>query len=148
MQKKDERIGGTTATLKTTSYGYDGLNRLNHIDEPTRIIDYTFDSRGNRATQTETIKSTSKVTYTKYDYTDNNRIQYETKRNTNASGTIIQKKQYQHDNNGNQLKVLDITTTTTTLENNTYTLLNQLKTSWTSASNSTMTNTFNGEGKG
>lgn len=142
MRYKQERIGGIT---NSTSYLCDSMNRLRRVIEPERSIVYTYDSRGNR--ETETVVTDNDTTYTKYEYTDNNRLRYETKRENNASGQIIQKKEYRYDNNGNMTEVLDITNGSTTLVTNTYTLLNQLETSWTIESNKTMKNTFNAEGK-
>jgi len=149
MTQKQERVRGTT---KTTSYGYDCMNRLENIYEPDintaqRTIAYTYDSRGNRDTEIETITATSEVTYTKYEYTDNNRIQYVTKREDNQYGNILQRKQYVHDNNGNLTNVYNVTNGQSTITTNTYTLLNQLKTTVTTGIDQQMENTYNAEGK-
>ncbi len=152
MTQKQERLGGPTEPTETTSYGYDCMNRLKNIYEPDintaqRTIAYTYDSRGNRDTEIETITATNEVTYTKYEYTDNNRIQYVTKREDNQYGNIIQKKLYLHDSNGNLKNVYDITNGPSTITTNTYTLLNQLKTTVTTGINQQMENTYNAEGK-
>ncbi len=140
MTGKDERISGTT---KTTTYEYDSMNRLETVAEPGKTTEYTFDSRGNR--ETVTVTEGSDVTYTLYEYTNNNRLKYETKRNDGPTGTIIQKKQYTYDNNGNLTAITDITGTPSVITTNTYTLINQLENSTTAGN--TMKNTYNAEGK-
>uniref|UniRef100_UPI0002481AB8 RHS repeat domain-containing protein n=1 Tax=Acetivibrio cellulolyticus TaxID=35830 RepID=UPI0002481AB8 len=152
MTQKQERLGGPTEPTETTSYAYDCMNRLKNIYEPDintaqRTIAYTYDSRGNRDTEIETITATNEVTYTKYEYTDNNRIQYVTKREDDQYGNIIQKRLYLHDSNGNLKNVYDITNGPSTITTNTYTLLNQLKTTVTTGINQQMENTYNAEGK-
>ena len=142
MRSKQERIRGIS---NTTTYNYDKMNRLLRVFEPQRTIVYTYDSRGNR--ETETVITNNDRTYTEYEYTDNNRLEYETKRQNDDVGQIIQKKKYQYDDNGNMTAVVDITNGSTNLTTNTYTLLNQLETSWTQESNKTMENTYNAEGK-
>ena len=149
MIQKQERVGGTT---KTTSYAYDSMNRLETIYEPDansaqRTVAYTYDSRGNRDTEIETITATNEVTYTEYDYTDNNRLQYVTKREDDQNGTIIQRKEYVYDNNGNQTNVYDVTNGQSTITTNTYTLLNELKSTETTGIDKLMENTYNAEGK-
>jgi len=149
MIQKQERVGGTT---KTTSYAYDSMNRLETIYEPDantaqRTVAYTYDSRGNRDTEIETITATNEVTYTEYDYTDNNRLQYVTKREDDQNGTIIQRKEYVYDNNGNQTNVYDVTNGQSTITTNTYTLLNQLESTETTGIDKLMENTYNAEGK-
>ena len=140
MTVKDERISGTT---KTTTYEYDSMNRLETVTEPSKTTEYTFDLKGNR--ETVTVTEGSDVTYTLYEYTNNNRLKYETKRNDGFTGTIIQKKQYAYDNNGNLTTITDITGTPSVITTNTYTLINQLENSTTVGN--TMKNTYNAEGK-
>jgi len=149
MTQKQERVGGTT---KITSYVYDSMNRLETIYEPDantaqRTVEYTYDSRGNRDTEIETITATNDVTYTEYDYTDNNRLQYVTKREDDQNGTIIRRKEYVYDNNGNQTTVYDVTNGQSTITTNTYTLLNQLESTETTGIDKLMENTYNAEGK-
>jgi len=136
MTQKNERISGTT---KTTTYAYDSMNRLETVTDPGKTTEYTFDSRGNR--ETVIVTEGSDVTYTLYEYTNNNRLKYETIREDGPIGTIIQKKQYTYDNNGNLTEIADITGTPSVITTNTYTLINQLENSTTAGN--TMKNTYN-----
>ena len=94
-------VGGYTAESqseaagcgKQTTYTYDGLGRLltetTAEDGETKIISYTYDSRGNRATMTENGIETT------YTYDANNRL--------TGEQTGLNVKTFSYDANGNQL---------------------------------------------
>jgi len=82
----------------TTTYTYDGLNRLETVTEPTgKVTMYTYDKAGNRLTQAVTNGPTTQVTT--YTYSEQNRLMNTaTMYNGETDKTI-----YVYDNNGNML---------------------------------------------
>ncbi|WP_167336702.1 RHS repeat protein, partial [Paenibacillus camerounensis] len=60
---------GGNGTVKTTGYGYDGLNRVTSISRPDgSSVTYTYDVRGNRLTSSDTAASSVTMTDTSYTY--------------------------------------------------------------------------------
>nr|WP_246354274.1 RHS repeat-associated core domain-containing protein [Paenibacillus phytohabitans] len=62
-------VASTTGTAKTTTYGYDALNRLVSIARPDGgSTVYTYDVRGNRLTLSDSTSSTPTIIDTSYTY--------------------------------------------------------------------------------
>jgi YD repeat-containing protein len=132
---KVEFVNG--ALKGTTSYTYDGLNRLLSVTEPSgKVTVYTYDAAGNR--ETETITSGSITTVNTYSYNGQNRL---TGIETRVNNVVTETTAYTYDNNGNQLTVSKNSQITAT---NTYDLINQLTA--TTTGGKTITNKYNGEG--
>ncbi len=136
-----------TDSKGTTTYTYDVVNRLLTVVEPSgKSTAYSYDTAGNRSSQTET--EGSDVTATTYTYDSQNRL---TRTTENLNGTETKATDYLYDNNGNLLTVTSVTYTdgiagALVLEqNNTYDLLNQLVQTITS-DGTTVVNTYNGDG--
>ena len=81
----------------TTSFTYDGLNRLDTVSEPGKTTAYTYDKAGNRVT--ETVKNTKESVTTVYTYNEQNRL---TKTVANKGGET-ERIVYRYDANGNML---------------------------------------------
>ncbi|MFZ6682219.1 RHS repeat-associated core domain-containing protein [Undibacterium sp. Tian12W] len=87
--------------VRTTSYQYDGVNRLkqelvkDRSNATVRTTDYQYDKVGNRSQKTET--SASGTTTTTYIYDANDRLAQETK----ATGTTSTVTAYTWDDKGN-----------------------------------------------
>ncbi len=119
---------------------------LTVVEPSGKSTAYSYDTAGNRASQTET--EGSDVTATTYIYDSQNRL---TRTTENLNGTLVKTVDYAYDNNGNLLTVTSVTYTdgiagAPVLEqNNTYDLLNQLVQTITS-DGTTVINTYNGDG--
>jgi len=146
---KTETINGVSKGK--TQFDYDELNRLKvvteHADEAAanqKITIYTYDKSGNR--ETELITESSGSIFKKYDYNEQNRLNYYTKRNgTDDTGTLLETISYAYDNNGNQLtEVKTVDTTQTTISENNYDNLNRVIKSTTNGV--VVTNSYNGDG--
>ncbi len=81
----------------TTSFTYDGLNRLDTVSEPGKTTAYTYDKAGNRLT--ETVKNGKETVTTVYTYNEQNRL---TKTVANKGGET-ERIVYRYDANGNML---------------------------------------------
>jgi YD repeat-containing protein len=84
----------------TTSYTYDGLNRLLTAAEPgDKVTSYTYDGAGNRLT--ETITENGSITATTYEYNGENRLTGTTE---SMDGSDDITSGFTYDRNGNTLK--------------------------------------------
>ncbi len=73
---------------KTTSYGYDALNRLLSIKRPNgQSTQYTYDVRGNRLTSSESVSSSLDLSDTSYTYDLQNTLTGLTKNGNTTSFT-------------------------------------------------------------
>lgn len=87
-----------TENKGTTLYGYDGLNRLKSVTEPSgKRIAYTYDKACNRKTESTTIGNVT--TLTTYTYNSQNRLV--TTETTSPLGT--ERTAYLYDANGNMM---------------------------------------------
>jgi RHS repeat-associated protein len=143
-------MSSKTDAKGTTNYEYDDLERLKvvkrpgHTEQNPNKVVYEYDAAGNRKKQTETVGAA--VTTWDYLYNEQNRLWANTAQGLHAitkkvNGTTVETTDYAYDNNGNQTNVYVNGIQTTV---NTYTELNELKTS--AANGTTITYTYNGEG--
>lgn len=92
---KDEVVNGVSKG--TTTYGYDALNRLQSVKEPSgKKTEYTFDGAGNRLTE-ETTEGTT-ISLLTYTYNEQNRLLSTTEVKTTGETDQVK---YTYDNNGN-----------------------------------------------
>ena len=100
----DGNINKKTETGKTTTYTYDGANRLTgeNITKSGKNtnMSYTYDGAGNRLSLTV---SGSENYVTTYNYDANNRLIKSSKKNSGASYSDVM--YYSYDNNGNQTRI-------------------------------------------
>ncbi|MCX7747527.1 MAG: S8 family serine peptidase, partial [Clostridia bacterium] len=143
--EKREVING--ASERTTVYGYDEVNRLKTVTEPSgngsKVTSYTYDNSGNRST--ETIADVDKPqVVNSYGYNDQNRIVSVT---STADGVTTDVTYFNYDNNGNQTSVYKSVYTNgvsgplTVITTNVYDELNRLTSS--TAGDKTAVYTYN-----
>jgi len=83
---------------ETTTYAYDGNDRLTRVDYPDSVVAYTFDANYNRLTEQSTDKASGSLTVDKtFGYDNRNQLEAVTD-NLDASQNVV----YQFDANGNQ----------------------------------------------
>lgn len=103
QKSKSESVSGTSKG--TTSYTYDGLNRLIKEQAPDNTYNYQYDAYGNRSQLSVTGDETYTTAYT---YDKNNRLRKQTK----TAGAASEITDYWYDPNGNQISSMTASTGT------------------------------------
>lgn len=101
QKSKTESVAGTSKG--TTSYTYDGLNRLIKEQAPNNTYSYQYDKYGNRSQLSVTGDENYTTSYT---YDKNNRMRNQTK----TAGSAKEITDFWYDPNGNQISSMTIST--------------------------------------
>ncbi|MGL5149184.1 MAG: RHS repeat domain-containing protein, partial [Clostridium sp.] len=126
-----------------TSYTYDEMNRVKTINEPQKLISYTYDGSGNRKSETVIVNNEKLIS--DYTYDGTSRLKEVA---TKQGSTLLEAKSYIYDKNGN-IKTetrRDINSNTNEVFNYEYDTLNNLITIKDANGKVIENNKYNGEG--
>jgi RHS repeat-associated protein len=96
---RTEQIEVNGGVAETTTYAFDGADRLIQVDYPDQDVDYTYDPVGNRATEVTTDAGGSVVSSKAMTYDDRSRL-VSVVDSVDAARSV----DYAFDSNGNQIQ--------------------------------------------